>query len=164
MVYSNQEAHDMLQIFFESGSIAKTAERLWRERYPERFPHSRKVFTRLSQRIRTEGIVQPHHNKGKIIRRRVRDERSADIIASTMLTPQDSLRRRERDSGVGASTIRRILEDTKFHPYRMQLHQHLAGDDFQQRLNFCDWYLGQPDNFHREIFRSDECTLKTSAH
>lgn len=163
MVYSNEEAYEMLQVYFESGSNATAAERLWHERYPHRFPHSRKVFTRLSARVRSLGIVQPHHNKGKIISRRVRDVRSADIIASTMLTPQDSLRRRERDSGISFKTIARILKDTKFHPYRMELHQHLAGDDFRRRLEFCDWSLGQPDGFHREILWSDECTFKSNA-
>lgn len=163
MVYSNEEAHDMLEIYFECGSNARAAERLWHERYPNRFSHSYNVFIRLSNRIKNEGIVQPHHNKGKKIRRRVRDDRSADIVASTIIQPHDSLRRRERDSGVSKSTIIRIFQELKFHPYRMILHQALSDNDGQLRLEFCDWFLNQPDGFQRNILWSDESTFKSNA-
>lgn len=162
MVYSNEDAHDMLNVMFEAGSFA-AAERLWRERYPNRFPHSRKVFSRLSTRIRTIGIVQPHHNKGKIIRRRVRDLRSVDIIASAIVTPRDSTRRRERDSGISKSTVSLILRASKFHPYRMELHQALNNIDIRQRLEFCNWMRRQPEDFHRRILWSDESVFKSDA-
>jgi hypothetical protein len=99
MVYTNQEAFEMLQIIFEAGSFSAAAN-LWQQRFPDRVPHSRKVFARLSRRIQTEGLVQPHHNKNRIVRRRVLDEKSADIIADVLINPEDSLRRREIESGV----------------------------------------------------------------
>lgn len=142
MVDSNQDAYDMLQVSFEAGSFA-AAERLWRQRCPNRFPHSRKVLLRLSRRMRTEGIVQPHHNKGRSIRKRVGDGRSADVVASTIVEPHDSGRRREIDSGISKSTISRILQGNKFHPYRMELHQDLNNNDFEQRLAFCNWATRQ---------------------
>lgn len=160
MVYTNYEVHDMMEVLFESRSY-KAAETNWRQRHPDRFPHSRKVFSRLSRRIKNEGIIQPHHNKGKKIRCHV--VRSADILASTVVSPHDSLRRRERDSGISKFTINIILQNAKFHPYRMQLHQHLIPPDFQDRLQFCNWALGQPGDFHRSVLWSDECTFKSDA-
>lgn len=160
MVYSNQEAYDMLQILFEAGSFS-AAESLWRIRYPNRFPHSRKVFSRLSNRVKNDGILQPHHNKGRKIKRRIRDVRSADIVASSIIAPHDSLRRRAIDSGINYCTIRNILKDNKFHPYRMQLHQDLNNHDIVQRLQLCNWCRGQPAGFHQRILWTDECTFKS---
>lgn len=162
-MYSNQEAHDMMLILGECRGNFSEATRLWQDRYPHRTPHSRNVFSRLSRRIRNEGIIQPHHNKGKQIRRRVRDDRAPDIIASVNVFPRDSLTRRSLDSGISKTTIYRILKEEKFHPYRMSLHQALNQNDMQRRLNFCNWIEQQPHNFHRNILFSDECTFKSDA-
>jgi len=59
-----------------------TAERLWQERYPDRTPHSRS-FSRLVKRIKIKSVVHPQHNKATHIRRPIRDERTAEILAST---------------------------------------------------------------------------------
>lgn len=161
MPYSNAEALDMISVLGECDNQFRAAARLWRERYPERASHSYKVFSRLINRIANKGIIQPCHNKGRQIRRPVRNERSAEILASAQLNPCDSLRRRERDSGIGRSTIHRILHDQKLHPYRMTLHQTLTNHDFRLRLEFCDWIRQQPRNFHQAILFSDECTFKS---
>ncbi|KYM84225.1 hypothetical protein ALC53_05463, partial [Atta colombica] len=42
------------------------AERLWRQRLLNRIPHSRKVFSRLANRIRISGVIQSQHNKKKL--------------------------------------------------------------------------------------------------
>jgi len=54
MLYSNEEAYDMLLIL----SQGTFAERLWRECYPDRTPYSRNVFSRLAKRIKIKGVVQ----------------------------------------------------------------------------------------------------------
>lgn len=161
MVYSNAEAIQMIQILGQCQNNYSAAARLWRQRFPEKTPHTGNVFSRLLRRAHNEGILQPHHNKGRKIRRYVRDEKSADIIASAIVAPNDSLRRRERDSGVSIATQHRIFRASKFHPYRAELHQALNQNDFEQRRNFCNWARQQPPNFHRSILFSDECTFKS---
>lgn len=105
--------------------------------------------------------MQPHHNKNRKIRQRVQDERSADILASAIVDPHDSLRRREIDSGISRSTIRNILKNNKYHPYRLELHQEINDNDIQQRLSFCNWSSSQPADFHQSILWSDESTFKS---
>lgn len=163
MGYSNEDAVLMIQVLGQSQNLYRAAERLWQQLYPYRPPHSRHVFARLKRRMITKGIVQPDHNKGKKIRQRVRDVRTVDILASVQVDPHDSLRRRERDSGISRATIQRILKEEKFHPYRMCLVQALQPGDFLQRLNFCNWALNQRRLFHRKILFSDECTFKSDA-
>ncbi|KYN23489.1 hypothetical protein ALC57_04093, partial [Trachymyrmex cornetzi] len=89
------------------------------------------------------------------------DERTTEILASTELNPHDSLRRRERDSGISRNTAWNILRSNKFHAYRMSVHQSLNYNDFQQRLRFCNWIRQQPRDFHLKILFSDECTFKS---
>ena len=50
MSYSNEEAYNMLLILGECRGTFIAVERLWRERYPDRTPHSRNVFLRLAKR------------------------------------------------------------------------------------------------------------------
>lgn len=163
MGYENDEAVLMVQIVGECGNNFSAAERLWRERFPDRTPHSRRVFERLIKRLINKGIVQPDHNKGKVIRRPVRDVRSVDILASVQVNPRDSLNGRARDSGVSKTTIHRILKAEKCHPYRMTLRHALMEGDFQLRLDFCNWAIDQDPLFHRKLMFSDECTFKSDA-
>lgn len=159
MSYSNAEAADMMLIVGECRGKFRAAARLWQERYPDRTPHSHNVFSRLSKRITNKGIIQPDHNKGRQIRREVRDERTAEIIAFSQLHHHYSLSRVQQESGVSRSTIWRIYHDNKFHPYRMMLHQALSIGDFRDRLEFCNWIRQQPRNFHEKILFSDESTF-----
>lgn len=59
--------------------------------------HSRKVFSRLYNRARIDGIMQPHHNKGRRICRPVRDVKSAGVIAFALVAPRSSLKGGETD-------------------------------------------------------------------
>jgi len=90
-----------------------------------------------------------------MIRRSIRDERTAEILTST-LNPYDFLRRWERDSGVSRDIVWRILKNNKFYPYRMSVHQVLNYNDFRQRLAFCNLIRQQPHDFHLKILFSDE--------
>jgi len=53
---------------------------------------------------KVEGVVQSQHNKATRICRPIRDERIAEILASTELNPSD-IRRREKDSGVSRDSL-----------------------------------------------------------
>ncbi|EZA54309.1 hypothetical protein X777_06139 [Ooceraea biroi] len=153
MSYSNMEAYDMLLILGECRGSFSAAEILWRQRYSDRTPHSHNVFSHLAKRIQ--------RIKRRQIHRPIRDERAAEILESAELNPRDSLRRRERNSGVSCTSIWRIFRQNKFHPYRMSLYQALNNNDFYQRLAFCNWIRQQPPDFHHKILFCDECTFKS---
>jgi len=53
-----------------------------------------------------------------------------EILASAELNPYDSVRRRKQDSSVNRDNIWHILEDNKFHFYKMSIHQPLNYNDF----------------------------------
>lgn len=162
MVFTSEESADMLLILGECHGNFSAAERLYRERYPHRQPQSRMVFQRLFTRVRASGSVHPSHNRQNVIRRPVRDDRSADILAAVTVDPHISTRRLAIDSGMSQKTVCRILKDQKWHPYHINLHQALSVRDFPNRVNFCNWLRAQNIDFSRQVLWTDEATFKNT--
>ena len=162
MTFTNEEAFDMLMILGECHRNCRQAARLYEQRYPLRAHHSYNVFQRLAKRVSTDGVVQPTNNKGISIRRPVRNEKAADVLAAVIVNPHDSTRRISRDSGISNGTVWKILKDNKFHPYHIHLHQDLGGNDFQNRVNFCNWYVNTTHEFQDRILWTDEATFKSN--
>lgn len=163
MPYTNEEAFDMLMILGESFQNYRAAERLYAERYPGRQHQGYKSFERLAARVKSTGTVQPSEKRNKIPE--VRVERSADIIAAVNMDPQISLRRLSRDSGIGKTSVFRILHTEKLHPYHISLHQSLEEDDHLFRINFAVWAQNKIQNhlnFYFNILWCDEATFKSN--
>jgi len=59
----------------------------------------------LVKRIKIKYVVQLQHNKATQIHRPIRDERTAEFLASTELNSYDFLRQRERNSGVSCDIV-----------------------------------------------------------
>jgi hypothetical protein len=63
---------------------------------------------------------------------------------------------------ISRSSVLKILSKHKFHPYHMELHQELHGDDFQNRIAFCEWGIRNEEIFfERDVF-TDESTFKNN--
>lgn len=153
----------MLMVLGECLTNFRAAERLYAERYPDRNYQGYKSFERLANRLKTTGQVQP--SKHKIRDSVVKQERSADIIAAVTIDPEVSIRRLEKDSGVGKSTICRILKDNRFHPYHISLHQELEANDHLHRMNFSLWAQDMIENnpdYHLNVLWCDEATFKSN--
>lgn len=111
------------------------------------FIHRRKIFVCLSRRIRTDGVVESHHNDPRTIHHRVKNDRSPDILASALVNPHHSVRRMKVNSGVSRGIIYNILKDNTFYPYRIGVHQEHIYNDIEQRIAFCDLANDQPPDF-----------------
>ena len=46
-----------------------------------------------------------------------------------------------RQSGINQSSVLRILHAHKMHPYHLYLHQELYEPDFQNWVQFAEWFL-----------------------
>lgn len=73
-----------------------------------------------------------------------------------------STRQLSRDSGMSQSSVCNVLKRNKYHPFHISLHQDLHGDNFQNRVRFCQWALQQmqrnPNFFYLVLF-SDESSF-----
>ena len=160
--YTINERIDMIYIYGEARKNARAACNMYGERYPERRQPSVRNFQRLANLFSESGSVTPRkHNR----RRTATGENSeVAVLAAVAANPHVSSRQLERDSGISQRSVLRLLKRHKFHPYHISLHQALHGDDFQKRIEFCQWALVQIENgtFSNILF-SDEATFTNHA-
>lgn len=68
---------------------------------------------------------------------------------------------------VSDRSIRRILHDCKFHPYKIQVVQQLQENDLAARMQFCQEMLNRmenDENFIHNLFMSDEAHFHLSGY
>ncbi|KAG2458980.1 TXND3 protein, partial [Polypterus senegalus] len=90
------------------------------------------------------------------------EETSVAVLASFSKSPQRSTRRMSLESGISRTSLRRILATHKWHPYKLQLLQHLNEDDPDRRTEFAEWAkqkLEQDPQFTQKILFSDEANV-----
>jgi len=75
----------------------------------------------------------------------VNEEKSKDVIAYVTINLRTSFRLIAMESGISQTSVIRILNNYKFHPYHMFFHQNLYGNDFANRINSCNWICRQFD-------------------
>ena len=76
--------------------------------------------------------------------------------------PTVSTRQLAAETGVHQSSIVRCLQKNNFHPYKITKVQALAEDDYDRRMEFCQWVIdnhAHNDDFHKSIIFSDEAVL-----
>ena len=162
--FSNEEAYNMLAVYFESLQNAVIAEREYAVRYPEGRRHSRSVFKRLANRLRETGNVQPVPLKNRARRSRT-EENVINVLACVTNDPHLSIREIARDLGLNYSLVNTILKEHKLHPYHVVLHQELKQADFDLRLDHSVWLKEMVDenpNFLSQILWTDEATFTSS--
>lgn len=81
-------------------------------------------------------------------------------------SPRKSARRHSLELGLSNRTLRRILKnDLKFHPYKMQIVQHLKPQDYNNRVRFCEQMLNvieQDEDRIHNLWMSDEAHFHLS--
>lgn len=125
---------DMLLIYGECRKNCREAERVYRQRFPDRPTPSYKSFSRVEEKMRTgffPNLKHSHHQKA------VRTEENVvNVLAYVAVNPHVSIRTLARECNISRSTIQRILRENKFHPFKIHLVQGLRPTDFERRLEF----------------------------
>lgn len=117
------------------------------------------TFLRTVNLFAETGSVKQTRNRRRTV---THEDAETDILAAVAVNPHISTRQLARSSGISQSSILRILHRHKFHPYHVSLHQELHGDDFQNRVDFCNWAEEQINNnrdFVSTILFSDEASF-----
>uniref|UniRef100_A0AAX7TD99 DUF4817 domain-containing protein n=1 Tax=Astatotilapia calliptera TaxID=8154 RepID=A0AAX7TD99_ASTCA len=130
-------------------------------RHPTRPPISHATVSKLLAKFRETGSVLDSAICGrkKIV---TNEETSVGVLASFSKSPQRSTRRMSLESGISRTSLRRILATHKWHPYKLQLMQHLNEDDPDRRTEFAEWAkqkLEQDPQFTQKILFSDEANF-----
>ena len=142
----------------------RNAEDLYAARYPDRQQKSHMALKWLADRFCRFGTVKQTRVKRRPI---VNENNAAAILAFAALNPHASSKQMETKSGISQRSVLRILHQHKFHPYRISLHQDLYGNDFQKRVNFCNWIcrkMGTNVSFLSHVLFSDEANFANTGN
>lgn len=159
---STQDRCSVVEIFIECGKSPVTARR--------RLQREQKIFLNERQ-IRT---IYQNFLKGKVDSQVLKSRKNSTknvqleenirkkkalVVLSVNSDPKDSIRRRSAYMDLSKSTLQRILQELKFHPYKLRVVQELLPDDYQKRMQFCEWFLvtlASNENFLDELMFTDE--------
>lgn len=164
MQYTFAELTDMIIVYGEARCNARKAERIYRQRFPNRRHPSRVIFPIIERRMRETGTFN-------VTRRDVAPRRTArtvaaeeEILDTVENTPSASTREIANAMGIGHSSVWRILHEQQLHPYHLQKVHALVPADYPRRVLFCQWYLRSLANpqFSRIILFSDEALFTRS--
>lgn len=157
-----EEAFYMFLILGECHGNYRHAARMFSVRFPDQPQKSHMSFHRLKTRFLRSGSIHLSRNKPATV---VNEENEINVMAFVMNNPHAGCRQISRESGVSVGTVINILHKHKFHPYHMSLHQDLRGNDFMNRVHFCNWVQRKMDRdplFLFNVMFSDECTFKNT--
>lgn len=109
MPFTNDEAVDLLAVYFECFQNAAIAEREYATRYPNRRHYGRRVFPRLVQRLRATGSI----HRPVIRRRRTgrSEENIINVLAYIQFDPHVSTRTLSLELGIRRTTVQNILQE-----------------------------------------------------
>lgn len=150
---------DMLLILGECRKNYREAAQLWAVRFPA-IEKSHMAFKRLEDRGRSTGNLR---NKKRVRRQtKTNEDMAVGVLGAVAINPHVGSRELARDSGMCQKSVLTILRKHNFHPYHITLHQELYGQDFQNRITFCNWLrlaVHENNAFLRKIVFSDEATF-----
>lgn len=130
--------------------------------FPNRPIPTRNYIYKLHVKFQTLGNVADAPRSGR--RRSARTEENQQLVAQAFIDqPTRSLRRTAPLFDFSRRSLQRIAHELQFHAYRPRLLQALHEGDYQQRVNFCEWYLirkGADPTFAESILWSDEAIFK----
>ncbi|KAI4456639.1 transposable element tc3 transposase-like protein [Holotrichia oblita] len=108
MLFTNNEAVDMIAVYFECLQNAALAQRVYRARYPNRHLRDARIFSRLVRNLRSTGSFRPQLRRHAA---RTTEDNIVNVLAYVELNPHVSTRAMSRALGLSRTTIINILED-----------------------------------------------------
>jgi Helix-turn-helix domain (DUF4817) len=164
MNFPKEELIDMIYVLGEAEKNCLLATRIYGMKYPERRQPNKTVFKNLMQRFDATGSVD--YPKHQVTNKNVTNEnKEIEILLHVHENPEISSRQLSKLAETSQSTVNRITRKYNYHPYHLELHQELHGNDFQNRIDFCNIMLQrcrENYNFLSVILFTDEATFKSN--
>lgn len=133
--YSFEEIADILFCYGLADGNTRKAERLYRERFPNRRCPGRQMFSKMYQRIREGSIFTKTRERAINIHH---EEAILDILGNN---PNISTRKLSQQLNVSKTKVWKILKKNNLYPYRYTRVQELLTADLPKRVQFCQTLL-----------------------
>jgi hypothetical protein len=117
------------------------------------------TVSRLLEKWHMEGSVQDRFSEGRP-RTVLCEDKKLEIFENVLSSPQNSLRKREKDLHISKSSIWRSLVEDDFYAYHPTLLEVLTGKQKSDRVAMCTELLKEyedDEDFFSNIWFSDEC-------
>lgn len=139
---------------------------LFNDSFPDRNPISHATVIKTVQRFEETGSVKnrPKSGRPKSV---TDDEHSLDTLLSFVENPHTSLRKVAQEHNVHFTSVRNVLKNNNFKPYKIHLLQELNEDDFDRRMEFCEIMMRKCDenrDFLNCLVFSDEASFTLHGH
>lgn len=113
--FTNEEYADMLLVYGQANCVARAAQRLYQERYPNRRVPTRNTFQNTYRRLRETGTVTMNVPRGVVVRHNVEiDER---ILALFEEDPTKSIRNVASSLGISIWKVWKVLRRNNKHAF-----------------------------------------------
>lgn len=159
--YTTAERVELVLLRGDNHRSFREVANVFHERHPEmRKPSPSTVFELVRKFIAT-GSVEDADRSGRPLTG-TDDFSEIAVLATMSRSPVKSQRRISPKCNVSLSSVNRILQRHKFHPYVMHQVQELSEDDFDRRLEFCEWahaMINENAMFYNTIIFSDEASF-----
>jgi len=155
-LFSNEEKLDLLEYYFKNNRNATTAINSYVENFPERRRPQPRYFRKLVINLLNFGSFEKPRPKKYS---KENQNRNAAIVEYFTENPSSSTRKADNELAIPKSTIHRVLDENKFHPYKATIVQGLQEGDYQRRVAFCNWYIQQCNTnpaFQYSVIWTDE--------
>lgn len=160
--YTNEEKTNMVLMYCAANFSQYEARRLYQERFPGKPVPGHRMFERVHRQLRETGSFNSSGERT----RRPHTARSVnleeEIIEELAANPAGSVRYVANRVGASRSTVQRVLADDGQHAYHLQRVQAIQPTDYEQRVDFCRWFLRQTENqpeFPGLVLFTDEATF-----
>jgi hypothetical protein len=162
--YSTEERVFLVTHYYQMNADYSEIFAAFTAKFPNAPVPTRQTIHKLHKKFQVTGSVIDAPRSGRP--RTARTEENTYRVAQAFVEkPSTSAQRTANQLDLSRSTLGRILKDLKLKVYRPQLIQSLSEDDFDRRVEFCEWYSirceAEPD-FYRRILWSDEAIFKVN--
>lgn len=159
--YSAAEYADIVFIYGYCDGNAHLASREYKRRYPNRHQPSHKVFGAIFQRLRDTGTTLTINSRKVHVGRNIAHK--DDIVIDAILNnPTLGAGQIALQLNLPQNFIWQILNRKEIQLYLLEHAQELLPEDYDKRVEFCQWLLSQvtddPD-FITKVLWSDEATF-----
>ena len=158
--FSTEQKTQIVKFYLKHGSAVLT-QRQYRSHFKVREAPTIKTIRRLTEKFLAEGSVD-NQNPGRSGRKKTSRSQEAirKVTEHVTQTPKVSVRRLASRVGLSKSSTHRILKkDLNLTAFKFKVSQKLSAADFEQREEFCKWFLQQCTNspsFLSCVWWSDE--------
>ena len=136
-MYSTEEKIQILQ-WYQAGSSMRIVRDLFSIQYPTRPIPSLATIWNIIKNFNARGcVVNSHHQRNRRCHI-LTEEMKLNVLCYAEEEPISTITQMSNYFGISRFSIRKVLKECRFKPYKFRNHQYLTEEDKIRRTDFCE--------------------------